>query len=123
METPREIGERFLRRLSESDAEGAAELFVDDPIITRPGKEFSGPEAFQRFRASADGRYREVDKEFDRWIATDTHAVSTGTLCGVDNDGDAFEGVRYVDVFEVEDGEIVRLDVWNDAVVEGVVDE
>ena len=38
-----------------------------------------------------------------------------------DNDGEPFEDVRYVDVYEVDEGAIARLDVYNDLAVEEVV--
>jgi ketosteroid isomerase-like protein len=47
--------------------------------------------------------------------------VSIGTLSGVDRESEPFEGVRYVDVYEVREGRITRLDVWNDLAVDGVV--
>jgi hypothetical protein len=38
-----------------------------------------------------------------------------GTLHGRWRDGSAFDGVRFIDRFEIRDGLIVRQDVWNDA--------
>lgn len=66
-------------------------------------------------------RYERAGKAFDRWIVSGNEVVSVGTLHGVDNDGEAFEGVRYVDVYEVTDGRIAQLEVWNDLAAEGIV--
>ncbi len=38
----------------------------------------------------------------------------SGTLRGVWLDGSNFEGVRFIDRFEIADGKIRRQDVWND---------
>jgi len=40
---------------------------------------------------------------------------SIGTLYGEWIDGTPFEGNRYVDRFVVQDGQIVKMDVWNDS--------
>jgi hypothetical protein len=37
-----------------------------------------------------------------------------GTLHGVWLDGTPFEGIRFIDRFELADGRIQRQDVWND---------
>lgn len=37
-----------------------------------------------------------------------------GTLSGEWTDGTPFEGIRFIDRFELEDGLITRQDVWND---------
>lgn len=37
-----------------------------------------------------------------------------GTLEGEWPDGSAFGGIRFIDRFELEDGKIIRQDVWND---------
>ena len=88
-----------------------------------PGFEmvFPGPARFTAFEdliAWAAPRYRSVAKKIDSveeapmgervavWI--------TGTLHGVRLDGSDFEGIRFVDRFEVAGGRITRQDVWND---------
>lgn len=101
--------------------ESIGELFADEAVITVPGARFQGPTAAEEFLAFLSPRYEWAAKEFDRWIETDDEVVSVGTLYGVDDDGERFEDVRYVDVYEVRDGAIRRLDVYNDLAVEGVV--
>lgn len=120
---PRETVEEFFDRMDDHTArETVGELFAEDAVITVPGGRFEGPDAPAEFLAFLEPRYERADKEFDRWIESGSEVVSIGTLYGVDDDGDEFEGVRYVDVYEVADGEIQRLDVWNDLAVEGVVE-
>ena len=97
------------------------DLFRPDATITLPGARFSGPDAADEFLAFLEPRYERAEKEFDRWIEAGSTVVSVGTLYGVANDGEPFSGVRYVDVYEVEDGRIDRLDVWNDLATEGVL--
>ena len=44
-----------------------------------------------------------------------TVVYSNGTLYGEWPDGSSFSGNRYLDRFEVRDGKITRMDVWNDS--------
>lgn len=59
-------------------------------------------------------RYKWVKKRFDRFDAAGPVVYITGTLYGEWPDGTAFEGIRFVDRFEVADGKLARQDVWND---------
>jgi len=121
--TPREVVEAVFERMADDERrDTVGELFADDATITFPGVRFEGPDAPAELLSWLDPRYEWAAKEFDRWLETGTHVVSLGTLYGVDDDGDAFEDVRYADVYEVVDGEVVRMDVYNDLAVEGVVD-
>jgi ketosteroid isomerase-like protein len=115
------VAEEFFARMEDERRETVGELFADDAVITLPDARFEGPDAASEFLAHLAPRYEWAAKEFDRWLETETAVVSIGTLYGVDNDGEAFEGVRYVDVYEVEDGRIQRVDIWNDLAVDGVV--
>jgi len=119
---PRAVVEEFFDRMAEEERRQTIdELFAEDATITVPGGTFRGPEAPGEFLAFLAPRYETAAKEFDRWIEAGPHVVSIGTLYGVDNDGAEFDDVRYVDVYEVRDGAIQRLDVWNDLAVDGVV--
>lgn len=82
---------------------------------------FPGPARFTAFEdlvAWAAPRYRSVAKRIERVEEAplgETVAVwITGTLFGERLDGSAFEGIRFVDRFEVGAGKIRRQDVWND---------
>ncbi|MEE6209926.1 nuclear transport factor 2 family protein [Salarchaeum sp. III] len=121
----RGVVEEFFERMADDDRrETVGELFVTDAVITLPGATFSGPDAPQEMLAHFAPRYEWAAKEFDRWyVDVDRNAVvSVGTLNGVDIDGAEFAGVRYTDVYEVRDGRIARLDVYNDLADDGVVD-
>lgn len=118
----RVLAEELFDRMADERRETIGELLAEDAVVTAPGVRFEGSDAANEFLEHLAPRYDWAAKEFDRWIETGDAAVSVGTLYGEGNDGEPFEGVRYVDVFEVEDGRIVRWDVWNDLVEEGVVD-
>lgn len=118
---PRAVVEEFFERMGDERRDTVGELFADDAVVTLPGATFEGPDAADEFLAFLAPRYEWAAKEFDRWIVSDAEVVSIGTLYGVDNDGDEFSEVRYVDVYEAEDGLIRRLDIWNDLAVDGVV--
>jgi ketosteroid isomerase-like protein len=118
---PRAVVEEFFERMGDDRRETIDELFADDAVITLPGARFEGPTAPDDFLAFLAPRYERAAKEFDRWLVSNSTVVSIGTLYGVDNGGETFEGVRYVDVYEVSDGRIRRLDIWNDLAVDGVV--
>lgn len=68
---------------------------------------------------NSSGRYRFVKKRIsggDAWRAGDAvRVLITGTLYGEWPDGTPFEGIRFVDWFEVQGGLIVRQHVFNDA--------
>lgn len=63
-------------------------------------------------------RYRSVAKRYDRFDTLDhdgqTIVYCYGTLYGEWLDGTAFEGIRFIDRFEVANDLLVRQDVWND---------
>lgn len=63
-------------------------------------------------------RYQGVSKVFERfdecWAADGNVVYCHGTLQGRWPDGQAFEGIRFVDRFLVVDGRLARQDVWND---------
>jgi len=68
--------------------------------------------------AWAAGRYQTVRKHYERfdqaWQGEVTAVFCSGTLQGRWLDGSAFEGVRFVDRFELIGGRIRRQEVWND---------
>jgi hypothetical protein len=120
---PRAIVEQFFDRMGDDERRGTVgELFAGDAVIVLPGARFEGPDAADEFLSFLAPRYEWAGKEFDRWLTTEHHVISIGTLYGVDNDGEAFEDVRYVDVYEIRDGLIQHLDIYNDLAVKGVVE-
>lgn len=107
---------RFLDCMQDRDLSAAA-------VLLAPGftMRFPGSPVLHRLEELVEfsrGRYRNVSKIYDRFDATwaDEGAVvyCYGTLYGHWLDGAAFEGIRFIDRFEVTDGLISRQDVWND---------
>ncbi|MES2977926.1 MAG: nuclear transport factor 2 family protein [Pseudomonadota bacterium] len=63
-------------------------------------------------------RYNKIGKHVEQideaWTAEHTVVHCHGTLFGEWPDGQAFEGIRFIDRFEVKGGLLCRQDVWND---------
>ena len=63
-------------------------------------------------------RYQSISKHIERldeaWQGDVTVVFCSGTLSGRWRNGSAFEGVRFVDRFELVSGRIRRQEVWND---------
>jgi ketosteroid isomerase-like protein len=111
------IVSNFLEASMAPDPQRAATFMAADVRIT-----FTGGRVMNDTQAITDfnnGRYAWVKKslgQFD-WTEHPDHTVvySNGTLYGEWPDGRAFSGNRYLDRFEVRDGQITRMDVWNDS--------
>lgn len=120
---PRDIVAEFFERMADDERrQTVGELFTEETVITVPTAQFEGPDAATELLAFLEPRYERAQKEFDRWITTDDHVISLGTLYGTDNDGEAFDDVRYADIYRIKDGKIARLDIYNDLAAEGVVE-
>ena len=112
-----EIVEAYLIASMKPDPDRAANYMKPGTVITfTGGREFDHPRGPTGFNAQ---RYRWVKKKMDRFDvcpgAGETVVYSIGTLYGQWIDGTPFEGNRYVDRFVVQDGQIVKMDVWNDS--------
>ncbi|MEM7696657.1 MAG: nuclear transport factor 2 family protein [Pseudomonadota bacterium] len=105
----------FLAALEARDLPRAEALLAKGCIMTFPGARLTSLEALVAF---AKPRYRHVSKTFLGFEGFSDGAVTVvyarGTLSGAWPDGTAFEGVRFIDRFEIEGGKIRRQDVWND---------
>lgn len=82
---------------------------------------FPGTEPMTRLQQLIDwsrDRYRFVTKTIEAVDAFQSGRTTCvyvrGTLAGEWPDGSAFDGIRFIDRFEVEDGLITKQDVWND---------
>jgi len=108
---------QFLEASMAPDPELAATFMHPDVRITFTGRrEMPDAQTITRFNAS---RYAWVKKQIEHydWMDKGDHTVvySNGTLYGEWPDGRPFAGNRYLDRYEVRDGKIVRMDVWNDS--------
>jgi phenylpyruvate tautomerase PptA (4-oxalocrotonate tautomerase family) len=106
----------FLARMQARELDAAQAFLAPGFSMHFPG---SGPmHRLEELLQWSRQRYRSVGKVFgtfdEVWSGEGAVVYCTGTLYGVWLDGSAFDGVRFVDRFEVRDGLIQRQDVWND---------
>ncbi|AXS42709.1 nuclear transport factor 2 family protein [Breoghania sp. L-A4] len=107
----------YLEASMKPDPDLAATYVADTVTITfTGGRTFDHPSGPTGFNAK---RYKWVKKRMDTFDVAEgpngTVVYSVGTLYGEWPDGTPFEGNRYVDRFEVENGKITKMDVWNDS--------
>ncbi|MGV6394292.1 nuclear transport factor 2 family protein [Pseudomonas caspiana] len=112
-----QIVSNFLEASMAPDPVRAATFMSADVKITfTGGRVMPTPQDITAFNGS---RYTWVKKalgNFD-WMDRGDHTVvySNGTLYGEWPDGSSFSGNRYLDRFEVRNGKITHMDVWNDS--------
>ncbi len=116
---PAALVEEFLRLIMIPDPDAARRFVAPNVDIHFTGaRAMSDIAECSAFNAT---RYAWVKKRIERSEvmigATASHAVvyNLGTLYGAWPDGTPFEGNRYVDRYELRDGLIVKMDVWNDS--------
>lgn len=106
----------FLTLMQSRDLAAAARLLAPDFVMQFPGA--LPMHRLEQLIDWARGRYQRVGKSFERfdecWADEASVVFCSGTLSGLWLDGSAFEGIRFLDRFEVADGLIRRQDVWND---------
>jgi hypothetical protein len=115
--------DKFLQLNEDRKIDEVQAMMSPDCVIEFPGG--------KRFKSIADmvenamGRYNWVKKHRDRYFVgvngNQTTVTSLGTLYGENLDGVAFDGIRYVDVFIIENGLIIEQRVWNDFGETGVL--
>ena len=113
------IVDEFLRLIMIPDPDAARRYVSSQMRIRFTGnRPMSDPAECTAFNRA---RYKWVKKRFEATEvvagATPEHAIvyNRGTLYGEWLDGTAFQGNRYVDRYELRDGLIVTMDVWNDS--------
>ena len=106
----------YLKAMEARDLDAAQSALAPDFRMTFPGT--SSMTSLTELITWAKDRYRFVNKTMDGVEAFHANGVAIvytrGTLSGEWPDGSAFEGIRFIDRFEVSDGKIVKQDVWND---------
>ncbi len=114
----------FLAALERRELTAASALLAPGTVMVFPGDQrYTTLEAMVE---ASKGRYRRVGKHLDAvevWERGGGGAVAYvfGTLHGVNLHGVPFEGVRFVDRFEVEGGSITAQQVFNDLAESGVL--
>ena len=91
-------------------------MSADVQITFTGGRHMPTPSDITAFNGARYSWVKKALGQFD-WCEREDHTVvySNGTLYGQWPDGQSFSGNRYLDRFEVRDGKIVRMDVWNDS--------
>lgn len=106
----------YLAAMEARDLEAARAILGDGFVMNFPGA--AGMQTLEELIAWSKPRYQFVRKTYEGFEALQGagHAVvyARGTLFGAWPDGAAFEGIRFIDRFEVTGGRITRQDVWND---------
>jgi phenylpyruvate tautomerase PptA (4-oxalocrotonate tautomerase family) len=110
---------RFLETMRARDLPAAQQMLAPGFVMVFPG---SAPmHRLEELVQWSRGRYQRAGKVYERfdesWGDEATVVYCSGTLEGVWLDGSTFEGIRFIDRFEVVDGLIRRQDVWNDLAV------
>ena len=107
---------RFLDHMQERNLTAAAALLAPGFTMRFPGSPVM--RRLEELVAFSRGRYRNTAKSYERfdesWTDDGAIVYCFGTLYGHWLDGSAFEGIRFIDRFEVNEGLISRQDVWND---------
>ncbi|MEU5723683.1 MULTISPECIES: nuclear transport factor 2 family protein [unclassified Micromonospora] len=87
-------------------------------LVFPAGREYS---SLKQMAAASTGTYRWVRKHRDRYLVGDAEGrisvTSLGRLYGQWHDGSPFDGIRYADVFVLDDGLIVEQHVYNDLAI------
>lgn len=109
----------FLQAMEARDIPTARGLLAPSFTMVFPGGvQFT---ALEQLVDWARGRYQHVGKHFEgieeSWQSDRTVVLVRGTLHGVWPDGQPFEGVRFIDRFEVVAGLLQRQEVWNDLAI------
>jgi phenylpyruvate tautomerase PptA (4-oxalocrotonate tautomerase family) len=113
---PEDTVRAFLAAMERRDLDAAKGFLADGFAMTFPGG--------NRFTELAElvtwsqGRYQSVTKTFEgfdcAFHGTSATVFCFGTLSGIWPDGTAFEGIRFIDRFELEGEAITSQMVWND---------
>lgn len=108
---------RYLRLTEERRLDEAQACLAPGARLVFPGGNVF--HSLSEMAAFQGGRYRWVKKRIERWDVLPagegaTTAYCLGTLYGEDLAGRAFDGVRFVDRFEMVGGRIALQEVWND---------
>ncbi|MCV6591935.1 MAG: nuclear transport factor 2 family protein [Silicimonas sp.] len=106
----------YLKHMEARDLDAARAMLGDGFEMVFPGT--APMTTLEELIDWAKPRYQFVTKSYEATEAFQgehSAAVYTrGTLSGAWPDGTAFEGIRFIDRFEVRNGKITRQDVWND---------
>lgn len=111
-----EVVKSFLQAMQERDMSLAQSFLHPDFAMCFPGG--VKMRTLAELISWAQQRYSTIGKNYaqfeESWQGDTTVVFCHGTLHGTWLNGEAFEGIRFIDRMEVRDGLITRQDVWND---------
>lgn len=106
----------YLQQCEDGELDKAARALADEVTLVSPGGGRFG--SLEERAQASNARFRWVKKRIDRWDVLREDGKSTvyctGTLYGEFPNGKAFEDVRFIDRFEIVEGQITLQEVWND---------
>ena len=110
----------FLDAVERRDVAACQAVMAPDIVMTFPSGIRHAD--IQALFASSGKRYRAVAKTIEQIdvLATGAEAAIVycfGTLYGTWMNGQAFDGIRFIDRFEIAGGLITRQDVWDDSAI------
>jgi limonene-1,2-epoxide hydrolase len=107
---------QFLELMQARNLDAASALLAPKFVMQFPGN--ARMHQLDELVAWAKDRYSNIAKDYERfdesWADGVTVVYCSGTLNGLWLDGSSFQNIRFIDRFEVADGQIQRQDVWND---------
>lgn len=114
---PCAIVEEFLQHLGQRNLERARNLIADDFVMLFPAT--AAMHQFEQLIEWSKSRHNKIEKTMEGIEALhsagdETVVYCRGTLSGEWTDGTPFNGIRFVDRFELVNGKITRQEVWND---------
>ena len=114
---PVQLVRSFLAAMEARDIALAQSFLADGFEMTFPGT--APMHKLQELIAWSAPRYKFVTKTYDGFDAMQSEGAEAivycrGKLSGEWPDGTPFEGIRFIDRFEVTEGLLTRQDVWND---------
>lgn len=106
----------FQSAMAQADMALAQSFLSSDFCVCLPGSMFM--HSLQEFSRWTQQRFINIQKHCaqleESWHGDNTVVFCHGILQGSWLTGEAFEGIRFIDRFEVKDGLITRQDVWTD---------
>jgi phenylpyruvate tautomerase PptA (4-oxalocrotonate tautomerase family) len=113
---PAELVRRFLETMEARDLDAARGMLAPGFTMTFPGPQRMT--TLEELVEWSKPRYRFVRKTYERFDSLQDGQTAIcycfGTLSGEWLDGSPFDGIRFIDRFEIQGGRFTRQDVWND---------
>lgn len=114
---PIKLVQTYLSAMEVRDIDAARGVLGAGFTMTFPGTE--PMTELEQMIDWAKPRYNFITKSYSGFEAVQTPGDAAvvychGTLSGEWPDGKAFDGIRFIDRFEVTDAHLTRQDVWND---------